>query len=500
MRFLPLVFVLALGGCQFGPAQPELTAMALPGHFSEAPGGGARDPQAQWWKAFGDPTLDRLIAQGVEGNLDIAQARARIAAADTQIVVANSGLLPTVTLGLADTTNHNVGSATYRYPSYRSSGGSLSSTWLLDFFGQVRAQTDSAQAAADAERAGRDAARLTVISNIAKAYVDRRYYEERLRVGLANLSSERRTLELTQRMKAQGVASDLDVAKVQQTVDKITAELPTLDASRLQAAHRIATLMGKPADDPQTLAEGAAGQPTPGWSAGAGVPADLLRNRPDIGKAEQEFAGAVADIGYAWSQFFPSVTLSGSVTPAYLNMKPKTGDLTTWGFGPSLRLPIFDGGTLSANYKAAIARAEQKRDAWRAAVLNAVEEVENALTAYHRERVALATLERRVATAQKAETLSRMSYEQGLSSLLDVLDSERSSYDAQAALVESRRNLASDYVTLNIALARGLDGPGRAAPVAGARQDLPPPLNGVRASASPAAPAGSDSPPARRSP
>lgn len=461
---LCLLTAALLSGCSLGPRVPERQAAPLPPAYSETTGAiPARTPQAgdDWWRAFRDPLLDRLIAEAALGNLDIAQAEARIRASDAGITAAGAGGLPSLTLGASHTTQRQNGSMRTVDGTVNTTGGSLSAAWLLDLFGEVRSQVGSATASRDAAVAGAAVARLALVSDIASAYVDARYYQSLKRLSEARLASTKRTEDLTRARMREGLASELDLSRAEEASEAAAGDIPLYEASFRRSAHRIATLMGRPAADLVPQLEAASGQPAPAYAADAGVPADLLRNRPDIRRAEMDFEAAVADIGYAWSQLFPSITLSGSVTPTYVNTNAKNGSLTTWSFGPQLRLPIFDGGRLRANVKIAQAKAEEKEAAWRAAVLKAVEDVENALVSYNRQKEALASGTARVARAQKSLALARATEREGLSSLFETLDADRKLKQAEADLANARRNLALQYVALNVAAGRGLPGPGR---------------------------------------
>ncbi|MCY1667612.1 efflux transporter outer membrane subunit [Rhizobium sp. SL86] len=459
---LCLLTAALLAGCSVGPRVPEKAPAPLPVAYSETTGSiasGAPRAGDDWWLAFRDPLLDRLIAEGTVGNLDLVQAEARIRAADAGITAAGAGGLPSLTFGAEHLVERENGSMRTVDGTVNTTGASLSADWLIDLFGEVRSQVGSAEASRAVAVAGSAVARLALASDLAGAYVDARYHQSLKSIAESRLTSTRRTEELTRARMREGNASDLDLARAEEASEAAAAEIPLHDANFRRSAHRIATLMGRPAADIVPELAGSGRQPTPAYSADAGVPADLLRNRPDIRKAEMDFEAAVSDIGYAWSQLFPSITLSGSVTPTYVNTNAKNGSLTTWSFGPQLRLPIFDGGRLRANVRIAQAQAEEKEAAWRAAVLKAVEDVENALVSYNRQTQAMAATSARVARAGKALALARAIEREGLSSLFETLDADRKLKQAQADLAGARRNLALQYITLNVSVGKGLPGP-----------------------------------------
>ncbi|MBW9117828.1 efflux transporter outer membrane subunit, partial [Rhizobium cauense] len=222
------------------------------------------------------------------------------------------------------------------------------------------------------------------------------------------------------------------------------------------AAHHIATLLGQPAGS--LLGDLLKGAPQPIFRGGitSGIPADLIRNRPDVRVAERNLAAATANIGVAISQLYPTITLSGSISPTYV--KPagfSGGSLTTWSFGPTLTLPIFDGGRLRANVDIAKSDAKTQYLTWKQTVLEAVEEVENALSAVRRDAQTVEALRAQVKTTQETLELSTASYKDGASSLLDVLDAQRQVSLAQASLAAAIQQMATDYVSLNVAIGGG---------------------------------------------
>lgn len=464
LRKFIILAILPLAGCTLGPKTPRLGTAPLPAAFSEQSRqqmSVPNDSDAQWWRVFRDETLEKLLVAGQTDNLDLRQAKAKLDAAEANITVAGAGGFPSLNLGASHTISRESGPMT-RTPGFvHTSLYSLSSSWLIDVFGEVRTQIQSAEAGRDAARAGTEIARLAVISGISTSYIDARFHQELRMIAARTADSRRRTLSLTQMQYRQGIASRLDLARAEEAVQAVEAELPVHDANFRRSVHRLSTLIAQPAATLVSLIETSSGQPAPAWRAQAGIPADLLRNRPDIRQSEHEFVASVADIGFAWSQLFPSISLSGSITPSFIRTSASRGALTTWSFGPTLRLPIFDGGRLRANVAIMVARAEERQAAWRASVLKAVEEVENALISYNREMLTQGSLNVRVDSAQRAVNLSRAAYRGGVSSLFELLNTERQLYEAQTARAQSRRNLALQFVALNIAVGRGLPGPGR---------------------------------------
>jgi len=333
--------------------------------------------------------------------------------------------------------------------------GGLGASWLLDMFGQYRRAREAATASLGAAYANADVAKLIYLSDLVTSYIKARYYQERIAIARKNLASRRETLDLTKLQLEAGDASRLDVVQSEGLVNSTLADLPGLETSFRQSAHHIATLLGLPASTLIADLQKGAPQPIARSSVNAGVPADLIRNRPDIRKAELELAAAVAEIGVAEAQLYPTITLNGSISPSWVSTKSLAGSVSSWSFGPSLTLPIFDGGRLKANVHIAESSARGAHIAWRAAVLNAVEEVENALAAVNRDNRTVSALTATVSSYEEALALSTASYKDGASSILDVLDAQRSVSTAQASLAQAIQQMATDYVALNVAIGGG---------------------------------------------
>ncbi len=453
---LPLTMLL-LSGCVVGPDHktPEIQ---LPGKFAE--GGNTSNGNIStvaWWTAFNDSRLNGYVSTGLVQNLTVLQAIERINRAESNITVAGARSLPSLTT----TFRHNT----------QGSGGSLPSTndnvnnttsnafnvsWLLDLFGQYRRAQESAGASLDEAYASADVQRLTLISAVTSAYIDVRYFQERLEIARLNLGSRRETLSLTKLQLEAGAASRLDVVQSEGLVNSTLAQMPALETNFRRAAHRIATLLGMPADTLIAELQRGSRQPVARSIPRTGIPADLIRNRPDIRAAERRLAAAVADIGVAEAQLYPSITLGGSITPSFTNISNgASGTANGWGFGPSISLPILDGGRLRAGVDIQKSVAREQYLAWKAAVLNAVEEVENALTAVNRDQQSVNAYRRTVSSYQEALSLATASYRDGASSLLDVLDAQRNVSEAQSQLATAIQLAAQDYVALSVALGGG---------------------------------------------
>ncbi|HBF28565.1 efflux transporter outer membrane subunit [Rhizobium sp.] len=456
----PLAMLL-LSGCVMGPdhTAPET---ALPAKFAEGGKASAQDTTTvEWWKAFHDAQLNALVIKGINQNLDILQAMERIEQARATVVTSGAGGLPSLTATASEKGTKTNGSYNPSSETWSSDGG-LSVSWLVDLWGQYHRARQSAKASLDQAYASVDTYRLAYLSDLATAYINARYYQAQIGISNEAVKSRRDTLELTKLQLEAGAASRLDVVQAEGLVNSTLADIPGYESNFYSNAYHISTLLGLPASSLINDLKKNTGQPVARGKVLAGIPADLIRNRPDIRSAERALAAAVYNIGNAKAQLLPSITLGGSISPSYVHSASSNGTANTWSFGPSLSLPIFDGGTLRANVKSKESVAREKYLAWKQTVLTGVEEVESALAAYNRDSRAVAANRAYVASYKEALVLSTASYKDGASSLLDVLDAQRSLTTAQASLATSIQQMAKDFVTLNVAIGGGYNFNGKA--------------------------------------
>ena len=447
--------LLVLAGCVSGPdyKPPE---MPLPAKFTEGGTKASEDVAgSRWWTAFSDPHLNRLVEQGVGENLTVLQSLERINSAQENVVVAGAGSLPSLLLSGSHTTSGQMGNLRQQTETQNTTGSDIGVSWLLDLFGQYRRAREGAVAAVDSAYATVDVSRLTFLQDLVSSYIDARYFQARIGISQDNLRSRRETLELTKFQLDAGAASRLDVVQAEGLVNSTLAEIPSLEISYRQSLHHIATLLSIPSAQVAAELQRGANQPVFRGRVNSGVPADLIRHRPDIRKAERDLATATSQIGVAEAQLYPSITLSGSISPSYVHTSSAHGGLTSWSFGPGLTLPILDGGLLRANVKIAESGAREQYLVWKQTVLSGVEQVENALSAVSRDAQIVSALRATVKSNQEALELSTASYKDGASSLLDVLDAQRNVSTAQASLAQAVQQTARDYVSLNVAIGAG---------------------------------------------
>jgi NodT family efflux transporter outer membrane factor (OMF) lipoprotein len=460
----------AAAGCTVGPDyhRPDV---AVPATWTEAASAGGISADNQWWAAFNDDTLVKLVQDATSQNLDVAQALDRLAESRANVGATRAGLFPSVDAtaswnasrsvnysvsGNSSVSNSTVTSAGTSATTLTTGSVDLDASWELDLWGKTRRSVEAYKADAEATEADLRSARLSVLGDVAKAYVDLRTAQVRLDVGNSAVARYRDTLALSQARFRAGLVSETDVLKAQGSLAAAEANLPPLRAAAAEARHKLAVLMARqPTELDQSLAPHRA-LPRFQGAIDAGIPADLLRRRPDVVKTERKLAAATARIGVAQANLLPSITLSGSIGASQTSASGVSiGVPGTWSIGPSITLPIFNAGKLSYQKDAAVAQANQTAGAYRASVLAALQDVENGFANYRADRQKVETLSRAVKYYADALALAKDLYSRGLTGFLDVLEAEQSLYSNQDSLVSAEGQVLKDVVTVFKALGGG---------------------------------------------
>lgn len=477
--------VALVAGCAVGPdyRRPEVE---LPPSWSRAAAPADATPStaleaielARWWQSFGDPTLDSLVELAVAANPGVAVARSRVREARAAEVASGAGRFPAIgseaSIAHERMSGDGLIGGFLPDPEFDLFQAGFDATWEIDVFGGHRRAVEAARAAVEeADENVRDV-QVQVGAEIARSYVAVRGAERRLVIADRNLESQRSSLALTEERFRAGLTGELDVTQSRSLLASTEAQRPRLDAERDRAVHRLSVLAGKPpeslrallaehGDIPGSAAAGSLAQRIP-----VGLPSDLLRRRPDVRRAERAVAAATARVGMATADLFPKLSLTGSFGLESISASDFFDAASrAYSIGPTIRWPIFEGGRIRAQLEAADAREEEALALYREAVLTSLEDVENALSSFARERVRHDRLIDAVAASRRSLELARDLYQNGLGSFLQVLDAERTLYAAEDSLVLSDGAVAIDLVALFKALGGGWD-PDAAPDAAGA--------------------------------
>ena len=411
----------------------------LPATFSEAANVESTQLK-QWWKQYQDPQLNQLIALSLKNNTNIALAVARIEEADANMREVGASLYPQVDLS-AGATRSKV-TELGAFPTF---GGAirnnfnfgLSTSYEIDFWGKIKRAKESAVANALATRAGKDTVELSLIGLVASNYLQLRGLEAQIAVTKDNQVSRKEALSLNQRRLAGGVASSLEVSQAEVAVSNLDAQLIELNRLRALSLHQLAVLTGVL---DLTMAESDLRKlpvpPTPP----AGLPSQLLENRPDIREAEQNLIAQNAKIGVAKAAMYPSISLTGSLGAESVDLGDilKTG-ARIWSFGLGLDLPIFDSGRRQSRVEQADARQKQALAQYQTAIQNAFREVNDALISRRLNAEREQAYLRSQTSAKQALTVAENRYKSGYSAYLEVLDAQRVHNDASLAVVQAKQ-------------------------------------------------------------
>lgn len=477
-RSLPAagLVLLLLGGCSGVGPDYVPPRMEMPAAWQELP-----DPalvpnpadNRHWWRVFDDSLLNRLIAMAETGNLDVRLAVSRIRESRAALGGARGSWWPEANAegsairqrGSENGLNGNGGTTETLY------GAGLDASWEIDLFGRIRRSVEAAEAEYQASREDAGDVLISMYAEVARTYLQIRTFQARLAAAEGNIESQRQVLKLTRSRFDNGLATGLDVAQAEQVLAASQAEVPPLRVGLSQSVYSLGILLAKP---PGTLYKELilpAPIPVPPSQVAVGMPADLLRRRPDIRRAERQLAAQTARIGVATADLYPQLSLSGTFAFEAID----AGDLfqgasRAFGFGPTLRWLLFDGGRVRARIAGEDARTEQALLAYEQSVLNALNEAESAMSQYTNQRNRLTALERSVQAAQRSLHLATRLYRDGLVDFQNVLDAQRALFDNENLLAEARGNTSIYLVQLYKTLGGGWD-PAAEEPDLNATQD-----------------------------
>jgi len=473
----PSLLALLLCGCvSVGPdyKRPQFDAPAAWTDASAPPAAAAPGlEQAAWWKAFKDPVLDELMDRAVKGNLDVAKARARIAQARATLGASNAGAFPAVTGGGSTTSSYSDSRATAPPASQDSMTPSDPGTiwqagfdvaWEIDVLGKNRRQRESSRASLAASQEDMRATVLTLLGDVASNYVDLRQRQKRLAISRDAARSQSDNVDVTGERFRIGLTSQLDVSQARAQLATTMADIPQHEAQISKDMHRLEVLLGQEPGSLNALLKQDKPLPEPGTVLTAGLPSELLARRPDLRRLERQLAASSADIGVATAALYPTFDLTMGLG-LQGNFLSKFLGLANWYWSaiPAVSTNIFDAGKARSGVDQKKALYDEALASYRSGWLTALEEVENALVSLSTERRRVETLQTAVTANEEALSLARERYTRGLTTFLDVLSAEKSLYEAQDSLCQSRANLLTDTVSLYKALGGGWDAPGMAA-------------------------------------
>lgn len=447
------------------PPQAMIKAPAAEGPFVGAAGQGisSAEPPQHWWRLYADPRLDALVLQALSANTDLRVAAANLEQA--QALLAQTLSERSIATTIAGGVQYGQPSAEQYLQSQPIPPGleytaSFSAAYQLDLFGRLRRADEASRADVEAAMAARDAARVTVAAETARAYADVCGAGLRLAAARRSLALQQQARALTLRLIGAGRGSAQDLTRAQAQVEQSRSGLPALETLQRSALYRLAVLTGRPPAEYRRDLEACAAPPRLSSSLPVGDGAALLRRRPDVRQAERQLAAATARIGVATADLYPAVSIGASVGSTGLVQDFLAPATRSFGVGPLLSWTFPNRRAARARIAAASAVAAAALARFDGVVLTALRETETALTAYAHDMQQNGALAAARAQAELARAQAERLYRAGRDSFLPVLDAERTLASADAALATSQAQLSADQIGIFLALGGGWeDGP-----------------------------------------
>jgi NodT family efflux transporter outer membrane factor (OMF) lipoprotein len=450
---LALAALLATGCATVSP-RPTQAPLTVPPAWQQGAGAStatAGQELVEWWKQFGDPQLSDLVSRALMANPDLESARARLRESRARVGLTKKDLLPSV-----DGTLSGNGSKRGDAGTQQQYAASLDASWEPDVFGGTRKAVTAAQADAEASEASLRDAQVSLAAEVALGCVALRSYQARIAIARDSLETQSETLELTRWRAEAGLTSSLDVEQSRSSVEQTRAAIPNLRTALAETENRLAILLGVAPGTLHDELTDVRAVPAPPVLLAVGIPADTLRQRPDVRASERQLAAAIARLGQARAARYPSLRLSGS-----LGLEALTpggvfgGGALVRSLLGSLTGPLFDRGRIYRQIEIQDAQVEQARASHERSVLTALEDVENALVALANERERHAALADAAEAARSAALLARQRYTAGLADFQSALDTQRSALVIEESLHVSEADTASSVIRLYKALGGG---------------------------------------------
>jgi len=462
MRGAIVALAALLSSCTVGPdyGRPPVETPAAY-RFSQATAQAVAD--TGWWQGFDDPVLSSLVDEALRNNLDVQIAAARVDAFLGAYVTTRSALFPQVAISPAfpvqvarqrgsriSTPQVVPGSVSTEYSTYQAG---LTASWEIDLWGKVRRRTEAARADVWANEEARRGIVLSVAANAAAGYVALRDLDRRLQIAHETERSRFDSLELFRKRFAGGVISQLELAQVTSEYEAAVAAIPNYEAQIARQETALSLLLGR---NPGAIARGKAIDELTPIPIPAGLPSELLDRRPDVREAEQQLISANAQIGAAKALYFPSISLTGAfgaVSTALGDLF--TGPARTWSFAAGLTAPIFNAGAIAGQVQQAEAGQRLALANYDKTVQAAFGDVEDALIVTQKSREILAAQQRQVTALADYRRLARLRYDNGYTSYIEVLDAERSLFEAQIAYTQQQDVVLTSLIGIYKAMGGG---------------------------------------------
>lgn len=448
---LYLLAAVGLTSCQLGPNFTGAPDQGLPATWVNAlPPSSGEQSLSDWWKSFGDPQLTDLINRGFQSSPDMVSAALAIAKAEASLRSTRSGLFPTASVSLGGDNAGNFDTST----SHGGWSGALSASWTPDIWGGTRREVEAAYASLGSTQAAANATRTALAASIANAYFEWISAKESLRIAREQLEYQERTYEVVKKKEAVGMVANLELAEARATIASTRAQIPTYEANIKSRENALATLLGTTVDKISlSMPTAATYNKVP--RVPTGLPAELLRRRPDVVKAEHDLHRATAAIGARVADLFPKISLTGRVGSSAGSDFSHFWQNSAWSLGASASQTIFNRTALNENVNIAELERDSSAQAYRKTVLAAFAEVEECLITYARLTSQLPQYQAAAAANKEAAELSLRRFNSGESDFLNVAAAERAWLSAELNLISTRQQIRMSLAKLCTALGGG---------------------------------------------
>ncbi|MFT3849953.1 MAG: efflux transporter outer membrane subunit [Propionivibrio sp.] len=446
------VLALAISGCMMGPDyfRPAVDAPAAWRLSDQS----ARDlADTAWWEQFNDPVLNDLVAAALRENKDLLIASARIDEFLGRYGITQSQMYPQIAIGADAARQRNSIAGTNVKDTYNTYDAFLGVSWEIDLWGKIHRQSEAARAQIVASEEGRQGVILTLVSSVAGAYINLRDLDRQLEIATSTANTRAASYSLFQDRYGGGVISLLELSQNRSQYEEALASIPALEKAIAQQENALSVLLGR---NPGAIARGKSIDELMTPVIPEGLPSSLLERRPDLRQAEQNLIAANALIGAAKAAYYPSISLTGLFGVASTSLSDLfSGPSKIWQYGGSIGLPIFTGGLLAGQVQVAEAQQQQALFSYQKAIQSAFREVNDALVDLDRTREQLASQNQQVASLQQYAETARLRYDNGYTSYIEVLDAERSLFNAQLQYTQTQQTKLQASINLYKAMGGG---------------------------------------------
>jgi multidrug efflux system outer membrane protein len=450
--------LLSLSGCTMVGPDYVRPAVDSPEDWRVDYAAAADVANTRWWEQFDDPVLTQLIDTALRENKDVRIAAARVEEFAARVDISRSGFYPQIGYNGQASRNQASREAFGGVPSgsdrsYNNYGATLNAGWEIDLWGRIRRATEASRAELLAQEDNRRTVILSLVSAVANTYVTLRQFDRQLEVSEETLATRAEALRLFEMKFKGGVISELELAQVKVEYEQAAAAIPPIEQQIALTENALSVLLGH---NPGNISRGKSIDALVLPAVPAGAPSSLLANRPDILAAEQNLVAANARIGVARAQYFPTISLTGLfgyVSEELDNLLQSSANV--WSLGGSALGPIFTGGAITGQVRASEAVQRQSLTAYLQTVQTAFRDVDDALIRVQKSRERLAAEGRRVQALDDYARLAKLRYDEGYASYIEVLDAQRSLFDAQLQYITVRGDVYTSLVNTYKAMGGG---------------------------------------------